>query len=82
MLYTRLWASVFFSLFITSTASAWSPPVDISEIGLNSHQSQIAVDTDGNATAVWTETIEGGTVIQASTKLFGDSWQTPVPSLN
>jgi PKD domain len=57
---------------------AWSAPVDLSEEVGNADWPRIAVDPDGDATAVW-ESFEGGnSVVQASTRPAGGTWSAPV----
>jgi hypothetical protein len=58
------------------TGGAWTEPIDIGEVGLGaSPEPWIAVDWEGNSTAVWKK----GEVIQSSFRPFAGEWQTPVP---
>ncbi len=61
---------------------AWSPPVDVSPAGFNSSASQVAVDPDGNAVAVWASFNGPMSMIQSSTLPFGGAWTTPVDLSN
>lgn len=56
----------------------WSTPVDVSPLGFNSSVSQIAVDLDGNAVAVWATFNGPMSTIQSSTLPFSGVWTTPV----
>jgi hypothetical protein len=61
----------------------WSVPVDLDVDaggGYESSQSpQVAVDPEGNATAVWERRLDGRTfVIQSATRPAGGSWSAPV----
>ncbi len=56
----------------------WQAPVTISALGYDADSPEIAVDADGNATAVWTSTSGPVSNIQSSTKPFGESWLGPV----
>ena len=82
MLRTLVWAAIACFLSASSIAAVWSPPVDLSATDLNGDQSQIVVDADGNATAVWTQNNGSMGVIQASTKPYGSSWQTTPDTLS
>jgi hypothetical protein len=55
----------------------WHAPEDLSVEGQDASYPQIAVDTSGNATAVWAESNGINNIIQASTKPFGGIWQAP-----
>jgi hypothetical protein len=55
--------------------AAWSPPDDLSATGQNASDVQIAVDANGNATAVWLRSDGTNFIVQASTKPFGGIWQ-------
>ena len=72
----------FILLLICSCLQAnytWLPPVQLSDPAYESYSPSIAVDPQGNAVAVWTtyEQSLGMLVIQASTKLYGQSWTAP-----
>ena len=54
---------------------SWQDPVDLSEAGRNNVAPQIAVNADGNATAVWVRDDGSHYIVQAKTKPFGGSWQ-------
>jgi len=62
-------------VFIGSLQASWSPPDDLSQTGQSAQNAQIAVDSAGNATAVWQSSDGTNVIIQASTKPFGGSWQ-------
>ena len=54
----------------------WSPPTELS-LRLST-QPQIAVDTLGNATAIWRSVDEANYVIQATTKPANGAWPSPL----
>ncbi len=55
---------------------SWSAPVDIGEVNLGAApEPWIAVDWEGNATAVWKK----GEVIQSAFRPFLGSWGAPIP---
>jgi hypothetical protein len=62
--------------------AAWSPPDDLSAAGQDAQFAQIAVDADGNATAVWKRFNGTNDIIQSSTKPFGGIWQTTPDDLS
>jgi hypothetical protein len=53
----------------------WQPPITISQPGIDSSGALVVVDRNGNATAVWGSVINFTTVIQASSKSVGGTWQ-------
>jgi hypothetical protein len=58
------------------TGGSWTAPVDIGEVNLGaSPEPWIAVDWEGNTTAVWKQ----GEVIQSSFRPFAGSWGSPIP---
>ena len=57
---------------------SWQEAVNLSLLGTTAENPQIAVDPYGNATAIWQMYDGGNWTIQASTKLFGGSWQDAV----
>jgi hypothetical protein len=54
---------------------SWQPPSNVSATGQDSNQPGIALDSQGNAVAVWTNATSG--TIQAGVRPAGGSWQTP-----
>jgi hypothetical protein len=55
---------------------SWTDPVDIGEVGLGADpEPWIAVDWEGNATAVWKK----GGVIQSAFRPFAGEWEAPLP---
>lgn len=55
---------------------SWTAPVDIGEVNLGlDPEPWIAVDWEGNATAVWKK----GEVIQSAFRPFAGSWGAPIP---
>ena len=70
------WIVAFSSFCSAPVAASWPPPVDLSEIDQEAHNAQVVIDTHGNATAVWSASVGGYSVIQASVKPFGGAWPT------
>jgi hypothetical protein len=60
-----------------AAAPTWLAPVDVSAPGQDADQAQVAVDAQGNATAVWRRTGGAGAVVQTATRAAGGAWQTP-----
>ncbi len=62
-------------LCLTTLQATWTPPEDIPLASPTAESPRLAFDADGNAVAVW-RWYDGSYVrIQASTKLYGESWQ-------
>jgi hypothetical protein len=59
-------------------APAWLAPVNLSAAGQNGSAPQVAVDTGGDAVAVWTRYNGANYIIQAASRPAGGSWQAPV----
>lgn len=56
----------------------WSAPVNLSAAGQNALLPQIAINSSGNAVAVWQRSDGLNTIVQAATLQFGGSWSAPV----
>lgn len=56
----------------------WQPPVDLSSASVDITVPQVALDDDGDATAVWQQSDGSGQVIQAATRPAAGSWHAPV----
>ena len=70
------WPHAFIESSIRAPGGSWSEPVVIAQFGLAMHpEPWLAVDWEGNATAVWKE----GGVIMASYRPFGQEWGEPMP---
>jgi hypothetical protein len=55
---------------------SWTSPIDIGEVNLGAApEPWVAVDWEGNATAVWKK----GEVIQSAFRPYAGSWGTPIP---
>lgn len=63
-------------LAFTASISAitWQPPVNLSIAGQNAANVQVAINSAGNAVAVW----QANGYVQASTRHFGGVWSAPV----
>ncbi|HTT95490.1 MAG TPA: hypothetical protein VMF55_12520 [Solirubrobacterales bacterium] len=59
-------------------ASSWSASIDLSMAGQDAYEPQVAVDPNGNATAVWARSNGSNYVIQAATRDPGGAWGAPV----
>jgi hypothetical protein len=59
--------------FVGPLHAAWAAPVNVSALNETDTFPQIAVNSNGDATAVWYNETLG--VVQASSKFFGGSWQ-------
>jgi hypothetical protein len=53
---------------------SWEVPVDLSAAGQNTDAPQVAVDSGGDAVAVW----EGSDIVEAASRPAGGSWQASV----
>ena len=73
------WYCAFACFMVSATLQAtWSSPVDLSLPEQSATSPQIAVDTNGNATAVWLRSDGTSFITQSSYKEFGENWSTPV----
>ncbi len=60
---------------------AWQTPVDVSEAGETAEQPRLALDEQGDATAVWRRWVHGlfsYRIVQAAFMPAGGAWQAPV----
>jgi hypothetical protein len=62
--------------------ASWSSPADLSLPYENAYSPQIGIDSSGNATAVWEGSNGVNSIIQASTKPFGGTWQMTPDNLS
>ena len=76
------WISLLCFMCIGSLSATWSPPVDLSPANLKVGSPEIAVDANGNVTAVWGRDGLSNRFIQASTKPFGSNWQATPDTLS
>ena len=76
------WVTLFCLLCIGSLSATWSPPFTIGEADEKVGFPQIAVDANGNATAVWMNSDGINFIVQSSTKPFGGSWQASPDNLS
>ena len=63
---------------IRPAGGAWHAPVDLSSAGQNAVGPQVAIDPQGDATAVWQRPNGTNTVVQAAWLPGGGVWQAPV----
>ena len=57
---------------------SWSEPVDLSDPGQNAVVSKVAIDPQGNATAIWRRFNGSNWIIQSAERPAGGSWSEPV----
>jgi hypothetical protein len=57
---------------------SWSTPVNLSTAGDWAREPQVAVDSQGNATAVWEGHNPQGILIQSASRPAGGSWSAPI----
>jgi hypothetical protein len=63
---------------VRPAGGSWSAPVDLSATGRNAGAPQVAVDTSGNATAVWQRHNGTHLIVQSAVRPAGDPWSAPV----
>ena len=56
----------------------WQQPLDLSAAGQNAEAPQVAIDSAGDAIAVWSRSDGTNTILQASSRVAGGAWQTPI----
>jgi len=56
----------------------WSAPVNLSKLGRFARDAQIAVDPQGDATAIWARSNGRNLVVQGAMRPAGGSWSAPV----
>jgi hypothetical protein len=57
---------------------SWSAPVNLSKPGRNAREAQIAVDPQGDATAIWARSNGRDLVVQGAMRPAGGTWSAPV----
>lgn len=60
------------------TGGPWQGPVDVSKAGGEAYAPQLAVDSDGDAVAVWEAQSGEHWSVQSAVKPAGESWQAPL----
>jgi hypothetical protein len=60
-----------------AAAPAWLSPVDLSAAGQSADLPQGAVDSQGDAVALWRRSNGTNTIVQGAIRPAGGSWQTP-----
>ncbi len=66
------------SILLAPTAQAeWLPPVEISETSENVARPHVALDSEGNATAVWDRWDGTATVVETAYRPAGSPWGEP-----
>jgi PKD domain len=56
---------------------SWQTPVDVSEAGEDALDPQLAIDSQGNALAVWRRFNGSNNIVQGAIRPAGGSWQAP-----
>jgi hypothetical protein len=59
-------------------APSWLAPGDLSVAGQDAYDQQVAVDSQGNAVAVWDRYNATNTIVQGAVRPAGGIWQAPV----
>ena len=62
----------------SQSGGPWSTPVNISALGGDGAQPQLAVDSTGLVTAIWSRSNGSSYIIQSSTRPRGGTWSAPV----
>ncbi|HWC48186.1 MAG TPA: hypothetical protein VG448_04840 [Solirubrobacterales bacterium] len=65
------------ALVVPAAQAEWLPPVDISEASESIVTPDVALDSEGNATAVWTRWNGTANVVETSFRPAGQGWETP-----
>jgi hypothetical protein len=65
------------ALLAPAAQAEWLAPVDISETGEHISTPDVALDSAGNATAVWARWDGGATVVESSFRPAGQAWGAP-----
>ena len=76
---TALWQENDGSAWIVTSASrpaggAWTAPVRLSDAATSSWDPQVAVDLDGNATAIWSREVDGTRSVEAARRPLAGEW--------
>jgi hypothetical protein len=61
-----------------AAGGGWLPPQELSAGGQNAFSPQVAVDSAGDAVAVWDRSNGSNYIVEAATRLAGADWQAPV----
>jgi hypothetical protein len=67
------------ALLAPAAEAEWLPPVDISEASESIAAPDVALDSEGNATAVWTRWNGTADVVETSFRPAGQPWGAPEP---
>src|SRR4051812_12703067 len=58
-------------------APTWQPAVTVSSAASSNSAPQIAVNARGDSAAVWTETVNGKSVVRGASRVAGAGWSAP-----
>jgi hypothetical protein len=80
---TAVWASAGGGSTIVQAATRpaagdWQPPVNLSPIGEQASDPQVAVDPQGDTVVVWLRTDVTTPIVQAAVRPAGGTWQPPI----
>jgi hypothetical protein len=80
---TAIWSRFNGSHFVVQVSTRlgreeWQSPIDLSSPGQDACHPQIALDAKGNKIAIWSCFNGSHFVVQASTRLAGEEWQSPI----
>jgi len=63
----------------TAASGLWQAPVDLSSAGQDGGGARVALDSQGNAVAVWKRSNGANTIVEGAVRAAGSGpWQTPV----
>ncbi|HEU4461479.1 MAG TPA: hypothetical protein VFR75_02685, partial [Solirubrobacterales bacterium] len=65
------------ALSAPAAQAEWLPPVTISETGNHAGQPHVALDSEGNATAVWNRSNGTATAVETAYRPAGSPWGEP-----
>jgi hypothetical protein len=61
-----------------SAAPSWLPPVNVPGAGKGTESPQVAVDSQGNATAIWRRWGNAKLIVESASRRAGKGWSAPV----
>jgi hypothetical protein len=63
---------------VRAAGGVWQAPVDLSAAGQSADFPQVAVDSQGNAVAIWQRSNGANVIVQGAVRAAGGVWQAPV----
>jgi hypothetical protein len=61
-----------------SAAPSWLPPVNVPGVGKGAESPQVAVDSQGNTTAIWRRWSNAKLIVESAARRAGRGWSAPV----